>query len=90
MSGKEKFLFKSFVGQAEEQLFFRNTFLSFTILKSSLNFPISLSKLILIPSQGGPSFLYIVAWIASQPSTWRIVDLSLDTCLIFAMLVAVE
>ena len=64
MLGKEKFLFKSFLKQAEEQLLFRNTLLGSTMIIFSL-FSISLSKLFMIPPQGGPSLLYIAAWSAS-------------------------
>ena len=37
MVGKERFLFKSFLGLAEKQLFFRKTPLDFTMVTFSLN-----------------------------------------------------
>ena len=43
-----------------------------------------------IPHSGGPSFLCIVIWIVSQPSTWMAADPSVDTCLIVALLLAVD
>ena len=49
-----------------------------------------LSPLLLIPLLGWSSFLYIVAWIASQLSTWRTFNPSLDTCPIITLLVVVE
>ena len=66
--------------------------IQFSVLQCSLSLSISLllSQLFLIPFQGGHSFLYIAVWIASHSSTWRAIDISLDTCPIIALLVAVE
>ena len=46
--------------------------------------------LFFIPLLRGSSLLYIATGIASQPSTWMAIDLSLDTCPIVALLVVVE
>ena len=77
MVGKERFLFKSFLGLAEKQLFFRKTPLDFTMVTYYLNPSFSDPP---PPFQCGSSFLYTVVWIASQPFTWKTIDLSLDTC----------
>ena len=55
-----------------------------------LNFSLLFSLCFLIPYLGGSFLPYIVARIASLPSTWRVVDHSLDTCPIVALLVVVE
>ena len=54
------------------------------------NFSLLFSLCFLIPHLGGSFLPYIVAGIASLPYTWRVVDNSLDTCPIVALLVVVE
>ena len=48
---KERFLFNSFLGLADEQLFLRNTILGITLVSFSFYFSISLSEIFSIPSQ---------------------------------------
>ena len=50
--GKERFLFKSFIGLAEEQLFLRGALLSIALVS------LSLSQLFLIPSQEAQSLIF--------------------------------
>ena len=58
MLGKEKFIFKSFLKQAEEQLLFRNTLLGSKMITFSLYFSISLSKLLWSPlKEDLPSYI---------------------------------
>ena len=48
------------------------------------------SQIFLIPFPGGSSFLYMAVGIAFKPSTWMVVDSSLDTCPNTTLLVVVE
>lgn len=81
--GKKRFLFNSFIGLADEQLFLEK-------YSSQYYTGPFLSELFPIPLQGLSSFLFIAVWIASQLFTWRAVDLFLNTCHIIALLVVVE
>ena len=48
------------------------------------------SQIFQIPFPGGSSFLYMVVGIAFKPSTWMVVDSSLDTSPNTTLLVVVE
>ena len=60
-----------------------------TVLSSFINFP-SFSLVFLLPFLGGASLIFIVAGVASQPSTWTTMDPHLDTCPISVLLMVIE
>ena len=64
--------------------------LGFSMIASSFSIAFISLSTFSDPLLGGASFLYIVARVASQPSTLIAMNPYLDTCLIIVLLVVVE
>lgn len=74
------------LGLNKEHLFIDCSSLDYKIVLYNIN----ISFQSFVPFLLGTSFLYIVSWIASEPSTYRVTNLPLDANLIKVLLEAVE